>query len=81
MGAAEPALDRLAHVGQQMPSVRHLNRAGRSKSDAAGILGRPVAGDDRDPGRCCNQSVSVAALRSGSRSTTRCRSRSTIIVP
>src|ERR1700750_733716 len=49
MRAAEPALDRLAHVGQEMPSVRHLDRRGRSKSDAAGILGRTVASHDLDP--------------------------------
>src|SRR5918911_1187884 len=29
MYASDPALDRLAHVGQQMPSVRNLNRTGR----------------------------------------------------
>src|SRR4051812_21031546 len=49
MCAAEPALDRLAHVGQQMPPIGHLNRSGRPDRDAAGILARAVAGDDRDP--------------------------------
>src|SRR3954471_6384741 len=47
--AGKPALDRLAHVGQQMPSVRHLNRSRRPDRDAAGILARPVAGDNLDP--------------------------------
>jgi hypothetical protein len=62
--AGKPALDRLAHVGQQMPSVRHLNRSGRPDRDAAGILARPVAGDNLDPGllpqpvgQCCRTAL------------------------
>jgi hypothetical protein len=49
MDAAEPALDNLAHVGQQMLPVCGLDRSGRSHSDATGIFGRTVACDDLDP--------------------------------
>src|SRR5215217_1068469 len=48
MGAAEPALDSLTHVSQQMPPVRDLDRRRRSHRDATGIFGRTVACDDLD---------------------------------
>ena len=64
MCAAEPALDRLAHVGQQMPPVGHLNRSGRPDCNATGIFGRTVTGDDLDlgsllqpAGQCCRAAV------------------------
>lgn len=49
MRAGQPTLDGLAQVGQQMPSVGHLDRGGRADCDGAGILRRAVACDHLDP--------------------------------
>ena len=50
MDSVQPALQRLAHVGEQVPPVRHLHRPGRADASGTGILGGTIAGDDLDPG-------------------------------
>ena len=48
MRTREPALSHLAHVAQQVPAIRHLDRVrGRLRSGTR-VLGRAVAGDHLD---------------------------------
>jgi hypothetical protein len=45
VGAVQPPLNRLAHVGQQMPAVGNLHGFGGAQADAAGIPSRAVTCD------------------------------------
>jgi len=47
--AGQPTLDHLPQVQQQVPAVRDLHGPRRPEPDAAGVLGRAVAGDGPDP--------------------------------
>jgi hypothetical protein len=60
----------VTEVAEQMPSVGDLDRGGRTLTD-------PIS----TPGRLLSQAATVAASRSGKRSTTAFVSRSTITVP
>ena len=50
MGSRQPALHGLAHVEQQVPTVRHLQSARRGRRHGPGVLRRAVPGHDRDLG-------------------------------
>ena len=50
VNAAEPALEGLAHVEEEMPSTDDLERGRRTGARRSGVLGRAVAGDDLDAG-------------------------------
>ena len=81
MSTMQPAFDSLAHVGEQVPPVGDLYGPGSTEAGTTGVLGRAVPSHDFDAGRCRSQPANVAAVRSGRRSTTRCRSRFTTMVP
>ena len=46
----KPAFDGLAHVGEQVPAVGHLQGLGSAEAGAAGVFGRAISGQDPDAG-------------------------------
>ena len=72
----DEALHGVAEVPEQMPSIGDLNRGWHALPNPVGIRATIST-----PGRLRSQAATVAASRSGRRSTTLFVSRSTITVP
>ena len=81
MSALQPAFEGLAHVGEKVPTVGDLYGRGAPRLAPRAYSVERSRATTLMPGRCSSQPASVAAVRSGRRSTMRCRSRSTTMVP
>ena len=79
--AIHPALQGLAEITEQVPPIGHLHGVRCALPDGISIGAGTVTGDDLDPAVTPQQAESVPVSRSGRRSTTLLRSRSTRMVP